>query len=168
MIYEVSEKDGETARIKLQQSGETTYELTVDGERIHVDAVTSGRTIYSIIEDGKQFEVLVDERGAHGFDVLVSGRLFHLEAVDERSKLLAQTAEVTASGPQRVEAEMPGKVVDVHLAVGDPVRSGQGVVVVEAMKMENEIPAPKNGRVSGIRVKTGDSVEAGALLVNVE
>ena len=77
-----------------------------------------GPNIYSIIEDGQQFEALVDEKGAHGFDVLVGGRIFHLEAIDERSKLLAGSAAIVVSGPQTVLAEMPGKVVKLSVAAG--------------------------------------------------
>ncbi len=168
MIYEVSEKKGETVRIKLQETGESTYELTIDGEKIRVDAVKSGPTIYSIIEDGKQFEVVVDELDAHGFDVLVAGRLFHLDAMDERRKLLAQSADLTPSGPQVVEAQMAGKVLSVRFSAGDPVSEGAGVVVLEAMKMENEIPSPMNGRIREIGVSDGDTVESGTMLFAVE
>jgi biotin carboxyl carrier protein len=167
VIYEVSE-GGETLRIELAEVGEGVYDLTFEAETVRVDAAKSGRTIYSIIENGKQFEAMLEERGAHGFDILVSGRLFHLEAVDERSKVLAQQARTLAEGPQSVEAQMPGKVVKLHVAVGARVAEGQGVVVVEAMKMENEITSPKDGRVKEVAVSDGQSVEVGRLLVVVE
>jgi biotin carboxyl carrier protein len=159
--YEVSEKGGETRTVGLVELGENQYAITIDGRTVHVDAAKSGRTIYSVIEDGRQFEVIIDEQGAHGFDVLVGGQLFHLAAHDERSKLLAATAKAVVSGPQRVEAEMPGKVVKVHVAVGAAVHEGQGVVILEAMKMENEIPAPIDGIVSEIAVTEGQTVESG-------
>ena len=168
MNYEVSEKKGETLRIGLRETGEGQFEVTLGEQTVHVDAVRSGPTIYSIIEDGRQFEAMVDERGAHGFDVLVGGRLFHLESIDERTQLLAGSAATVASGPQAVEAEMPGKVVRVNLAAGDEVGEGQGVVVVEAMKMENEIPSPIDGVLKEISVSEGQTVEAGTLLFVVE
>jgi hypothetical protein len=89
VIYEVAQKKGETVRIGLRELEEGVYEVTLGERTVQVDAAKSGPTIYSIIEDGKQFEAMVDERGAHGFDVLVAGRLFHLEAIDERTRLLA-------------------------------------------------------------------------------
>jgi pyruvate carboxylase subunit B len=144
--------------------GEGLYEITLDGKTVHVDAVRSGPNIYSIIEDGQQFEAMVDEKGAHDFDVLVGGRSFHLEAIDERSKLLASSAAIVVSGPQTVVAEMPGKVVKVNVALGASVRERQGIVIVEAMKMENEIPAPIDGVVKEIAVTEGQTVEAGATL----
>jgi biotin carboxyl carrier protein len=170
MIFEVSEKKSkeEPRRIELREIDEHRCAVEVDGRTIEVDAVKSGRTIYSVIEDGRQFEVSVDEKGPREFDVFVRGRLFHLEAVDERSKLLAETSKLAASGPQTVEAEMPGKVVLVKAAVGDTVAEGQGVVVVEAMKMENEIPSPIDGVVSELPVEPGDTVENGAVLFVVE
>ena len=135
---------------------------------VHVDAVSSGRTIYSVIEDGRQFEAMVDEKGAHGFDVLVAGRIFHLEAIDERTRLLAGHAAPVVSGPQTVEAEMPGKVAKLNLAPGAAVAEGQGVLVVEAMKMENEIPSPIDGVIREIVVSEGDTVEAGTALFTVD
>jgi biotin carboxyl carrier protein len=166
--YEVSEKGGETRTIELKELGENAYEVTIDGATVHVDAARSGKTIYSIIEDGKQFEVIIDETGAHGFDVLVGGQLLHLQAFDERSRLLANTAKASASGPQRVEAEMPGKVVKIAVAAGSEVQEGQGIVILEAMKMENEIKSPIDGVIKEMGVTEGQTVESGALLFVVE
>ena len=167
MIYEVTE-GGETRRVELQEVGEGIYDMTWGGETVRVDAAKSGRTIYSVIEDGKQFEAMVEERGVHGFDVLVRGRLFHLEAVDERSRRLAEQARAFAEGPQTVEALMPGKIVKLAVAVGASVAEGEGVVVVEAMKMENEIASPIDGVVTEIPVSEGQNVETGETLFVVE
>jgi acetyl/propionyl-CoA carboxylase alpha subunit len=166
--YEVAEKKGATARVALRETGEGLYEITLDGKTVHVDAARSGPNIYSIIEDGQQFEAMVDEKGAHGFDVMVGGRIFHLEVIDERSKLLAGSVAAVVSGPQIVMAEMPGKVVKVNVVVGAEVRERQGIVIVEAMKMENEIPSPIDGIVREIAVAEGQTVEAGATLFVVE
>lgn len=168
MNYEVSEKKGEPVVVGLRETGEGQYEITLDGQTVHVDAVKSGRTIYSIIEKGRQFEAMVDEQGEHGFDVLVSGRVYHLEAVDERTKLLAGSGQSVASGKQTVAADMPGKIVKLYRSVGDAVREGDGVVIVEAMKMENEIPSPIDGIITEVAVREGQTVEAGAPLFVVE
>ena len=164
MKYEVSEKGGETRSVELRELDANAYEVTIDGQTVHVDAARSGKTIYSIIENGRQFEVIIDETGAHGFDVLVGGQLLHLQVFDERSRLLAASGKASASGPQRVEAEMPGKVVKISAPVGTPVQEGQGVVILEAMKMENEIKSPVDGVVSEVGVSEGQTVESGALL----
>ncbi len=168
MNYEVSTKQGESVTVGLRESGEGLYEITIGGKTVHVDAVKSGSTVYSMIEDGKQFEAIVDEKGAHGFDVLLGGRIFHLEALDERTQRLAGSAHAVASGPQSIEAEMPGKVVIISAAEGDTVSAGQGVLVIEAMKMENEIPSPIDGVIRDISVSVGDTVESGTPLFTVD
>jgi len=168
VIYEVSEGKAAAVRIELKEISDGQYRVAIGGEEFGVDAVKSGPTIYSIIENGRQYEASVDEQGAHGFDVLIKGHLFHLKAVDERSKLLAEQAAVAASGPQTIQADMPGKVVKVSAAVGDEVREGQGIVVVEAMKMENEIFSPIAGRIKELPASEGQTVETGATLFVVE
>ena len=164
MNYEVSEKKGETRTLGLVEKSDREYEITIDGRTVQVDAAKSGKTIYSIIEDGKQFEVIVDDQGAHGFDVFVAGQLFHLQALDERSKLLTASTKPIATGPQRVESEMPGKVVKIAVSVGTAVAEGDGVLILEAMKMENEIKSPVEGVLTEISVAEGQTVESGALL----
>lgn len=168
MNYEISTKQGDPVRVGLRETADGQYEVTIDGDTVHVDAVKSGPTVYSMIENGRQFEAVVDEKGAHGFDVLVGGRIFHLEVIDERTRLLAGAAAAVPSGPQSVEAEMPGKVVKLSAVVGETVAQGQGIVILEAMKMENEILAPIDGVVKEIAVSEGDTVEAGSPLFVVE
>jgi biotin carboxyl carrier protein len=166
--YLVSEKKGATTAVGIEKVGEGLYDITIDGTTVRVDAAKSGRTIYSVIESGRQWEAMVDERGAHGFDVLVAGRLFHLEAEDERSQRLAQSTKLVSEGPQTVVADMPGKVIKLQKAAGDEVAEGDGVVILEAMKMENEIRSPIQGRISEVAVREGDTVESGATLFVVE
>jgi biotin carboxyl carrier protein len=166
VIYEVTEGK-EVIRVELREAGENLYDVTIGEHSVRVDVAKSGRTVYSVIEDGQQFEAMVEERGGPKFDVLVRGRLFHLEAVDERSRLLSQAAATLATGPETVSADMPGKIVKLEVARGDAVRAGQPVVIVEAMKMENPIPAPIDGVVTDISVREGDTVESGAPLFTV-
>jgi len=121
-------------------------------------------------------EVTVD-RGKRTFRIIAAAapiktssrrRRLDFEVIDERSKLLASSVAAVATGPQTVTAEMPGKVVKVHVAVGAQVCERQGIVIVEAMKMENEIPSPIDGTVREIAVAEGQTVEAGATLFVVE
>jgi biotin carboxyl carrier protein len=167
MIYEVTEGK-ESVRVELREAGENLYDVTIGEHTVRVDVAKSGRTIYSIIEDGKQFEAMVEERGGPKLDILVRGKLFHLEAVDERSRMLAQSAGAVATGPQVVNADMPGKIVKVEVQKGATVAAGQPIVIVEAMKMENPIAAPVDGIVTDIAVREGDTVDAGAPLFTVE
>ncbi len=167
MIYEVTEGK-ETVRVELHEAGENVYDVTIDGHKVRVDAAKSGRTIYSLIEGGDQWEAMVDERRGDKFDVTVGGRLFHLEAVDERTKLLTEAGGAAASGPQTVNADMPGKVVKIEVGVGEEVAAGEPVLIVEAMKMENPIASPIDGVVKEIGANEGDAVDGGAMLFVVE
>jgi biotin carboxyl carrier protein len=166
VIYEVTEGK-EVVRVELREVGENFYDVTIGERTVRVDVAKSGRTVYSVIEDGQQFEAMVEERGGPKLDVLVRGRLFHLEAVDERSRLLSQAVAAVATGPETVCADMPGKIVKLEVAVGEAVSAGQPVVIVEAMKMENPIPSPIDGVVSEITVREGDTVDAGAPLFTI-
>jgi biotin carboxyl carrier protein len=91
-----------------------------------------------------------------------------LKLVDARSKVAAGVTRPQATGPQAVRSPMPGKVVKVLVAPGDSVKSGAPVVVVEAMKMENELRSPRDGKVREVKVQEGQAVEANQMLVTIE
>ena len=107
---------------------------------------------------------------AGDFDVYLDGRTIavQIRPAGAFGRQKKAGAGPTASGPQRVVAPMPGKVVRVLVAAGDEVAAGQGLVVVEAMKMENEIGSPRAGRVASVEVSAGQNVETGARLVTLE
>jgi len=100
---------------------------------------------------------------AEEWDVALDGRLYEVRLADPLRAADAPVAALT--GPLEVRAVMPGKVVAILAAEGTAVEAGQGLLVIEAMKMENEIGAPRSGRVAAIRAKPGEAVEAGAVLV---
>jgi biotin carboxyl carrier protein len=101
--------------------------------------------------------------------VLLKNQVFRIDVADERSRRLrAVAAGFTAEGPQTIVAPMPGKVVKILVNVGDEVQEGQGLVVVEAMKMENELKSPKAGKIASITAKEGTAVEMNAKLMVVE
>ena len=102
-------------------------------------------------------------------NVLVGETVHPLEILDERKLRLRRAAgKFTLEGPQRIDAPMPGKITRVLVKVGDEVQEGQGLVVVEAMKMENELKSPKAGKVVELLAKEGTAVENNAKLVVVE
>lgn len=122
--------------------------------------------VYSILRGCRVDEVrLVRDR--EGFTAFIGGRSFELEAIDPRDRRSSATGG-GGEGRQRIMAPMPGKIVRVLAAPGDPVKAGQGLVVVEAMKMQNEMKAPKAGTVVEIRVEAGGTVAAGDVLAIVE
>jgi biotin carboxyl carrier protein len=118
--------------------------------------------VYSVIQDGNSWEVRVS-----GNEITIGDhRLLH-EPDDPRLwKRSGHNAD--AHGHVSIKAAMPGKVVRVLVAVGDEVTAGQGIMVVEAMKMQNELKAPRAGKVTSVSVKENDSVIAGAVLVSIE
>jgi biotin carboxyl carrier protein len=103
------------------------------------------------------------------YQVLVDGRNYHVHLVDERRvRVGGGQSDIELQGRQKVSVPMPGKVIAVLVSEGDNVERGQGLVIVEAMKMENEVRSPIAGEVKEIKVKPGDAVEGGVVLVVVE
>lgn len=127
---------------------------------VSMERITEG--LYSIVRDGVSYEVRV-----LGRSVTVNGYAFDVETEDPRRWRRSGTA-AGAQGRASIVSPMPGKVVRILAAVGDEVAAGQGIVVVEAMKMQNELKSPRDGRVSEIRVSENDGVGAGTVLAVVE
>ena len=143
-------------------------------ERARVNAVVDGRTIeadvarilpgvYSILLGGRSLEATVEET-AEGLLVRVAGREFQIEITDPRSWRHRRGGSIELEGRQQVAAPMPGKIVSVLAAQGQKVEAGQGLMVIEAMKMQNEIRSPKSGTVERLLAKEGQTVSAGEIL----
>ena len=157
-----------TYTVEIEELGKSVYRVAVDGSEFLVDGKKTGLTNYSLIVDNRSFEVEVDIKEDE-YRVLVDGRNYHIDLVDERRmRLGGLQLGIEPQGRQNVSVPMPGKVIAVLVSEGDKVERGQGLVIVEAMKMENEVRCPINGEVREVRVKTGDALEAGAVLVVVE
>jgi biotin carboxyl carrier protein len=131
-----------------------------------VDAIAVGGGAYSILLDGLAFEVQVVPK-AHGLSVLCRGQEFHASVRDPRAWRRGAGGGQEAQGRQQVVAPMPGKVIRVLVTAGEAVEARQGLVVVEAMKMQNEIRAPKNGLVDRVFVREGQAVTSGEPLVSI-
>jgi len=154
--------------IEIEEIGKSVYRVAVDGNEFLVDGKKTGRTNYSLIVDNRSFEIEVDH-AEDEYRVLVDGRNYHIHLVDERRMLVGGgQSGVQLQGRQKVSVPMPGKVIAVLVSEGDKVEAGQGLVIVEAMKMENEVHSPIAGEVKEIKVKPGDTVEGGAVLIIVE
>ena len=126
--------------------------------------------IYEVSEAGETLRIELHEVGEGVYDLSVGGETVRVDAAKSGRTIYSviEQARTASEGPQTVESEMPGKVVKVHLAAGSEVREGQGVLVVEAMKMENEIRSPIDGVVKELPVTEGQTVETGELLFVVE
>jgi biotin carboxyl carrier protein len=124
------------------------------------------RNVYSVVEGTQQYEARIEKRGEETL-VTVRGRTLRVRLEDPREWTGAATGR-GVSGQAKVAASMPGKVVRVLVGVGDGVEAGQGLVVVEAMKMQNEMKSPIGGVVRQVNCAAGDTVAANQILVLVE
>ncbi len=159
---------GRTYTVEIEEIEKSIYRVSVDGNEFLVDGKKTGHSNYSLIMDQRSFEVDVDS-SEDEYKVLVDGRTYHIHLVDERRvRLGGAQSGVELQGRQNVSVPMPGKVIAILVAEGDRVEKGQGLVIVEAMKMENEVRSPISGEVKQIKVKTGEAVEADAVLAVVE
>ncbi|WP_306818147.1 biotin/lipoyl-containing protein [Archangium lipolyticum] len=158
----------EAVPVDIEPAGENSFKLTHGGKTFLVDALTLDHGAVSMLVDGTSYGVEFDEQGDE-VQVLVRGQVTRIDVADERRlRLRAGTAAFSVEGKQVIAAPMPGKVVKVLVKLGDEVKEGQGLVVVEAMKMENELKSPKAGKVVELPAKEGTAVEINAKLVVVE
>ena len=133
-----------------------------DGPEREASVETPQPGVYSVLLDGRSYLARVEE-GV----VPVNGFRYEIEVRDPR-RWSRQSRGGAHAGAQDIKASMPGKVVRVLVAVGDAVEAGQGIVVVEAMKMQNEMKAPRAGKVIAIAAKAGATVTAGDVLATIE
>jgi biotin carboxyl carrier protein len=165
MIYEIT-IDGQSHRVELTKA-ENAWRCHVDGEAVAIDAVIPRRDVLSLLIDGEVFEVRRDQR-ANDLQLWLSGARFEVEVRDPRSLRSRQKSVVDEKGPKKLLAPMPGRVVRVLVEENSEVESGQGIVVVEAMKMQNEIKSPKKGVIKKISAVPGATVNPGDVLAIVE
>jgi pyruvate carboxylase subunit B len=146
--------------------------VTLDGEALNAELMHIGGTpVRRLGINGASHRVVAERGSVRGvWDLHVDGYRVHAEAVDERTRAIrALTATPSvAQGPKPVRAPMPGMIVRVEVEAGDRVHAGQGVVIIEAMKMENELKTEAPGIVSRIFAEPGTAVEKGAVLIEFE
>jgi biotin carboxyl carrier protein len=158
--------EGRTFEVDLTPDGPV-----IDGEPVSADlAHVEGTSVRSLLVDGRS-ERMVARRvdGKRAWSLHLRGRRFAAEAVDERTRTIREMTGVGAgaAGARSVRAPMPGLVVKVEVEEGSRVEPGQGVVIIEAMKMENELKAESGGVVSRVLVSAGEPVEKDQVLVEL-
>jgi len=159
--------DGEERVVEVTPGG-SGYRVAVGDEVLDVDAVHLEGDALSLIVGARSYSCDIEPGKDGRLTVLVNDHLHSLEILDERKlRMRRASGKFSLEGPQRVDAPMPGKVVRVLVKPGDEVQEGQGLVVVEAMKMENELKSPKAGKVIELHAVEGAAVESGAKLVVV-
>jgi biotin carboxyl carrier protein len=159
-------KIGERTRtVELDRRGEG-LSVQLDGEALAADVVEIAHGVYSILIDGRSFEARVLPRGRQ-LHVSTEEGEFAAEVHDPRAWRGRHGGLLEAAGMQQIVAPMPGKVVRVLVAAGEEVAAGQGLLVVEAMKMQNEVRSPKAGTVERVLAAEGQSVNSGDVLAVV-
>jgi len=150
---------GKARSVEVEHVG-SRLRVLLDGRTIEADAIEVADGTYSVLLDGRAYEVRV-QPGRDGLRVHSGGREFSAQVLDLRAWRGKRGGVLELEGRQQVLAPMPGKVVRVLLKAGDAVETGQGLLVVEAMKMQNEIRSPKSGKVERMLVAEGQAVNAG-------
>jgi biotin carboxyl carrier protein len=159
--------DGRTRSIELEP-GVTGWHILIDGCAIDADALEIAPGIFSILLNGKSYEVRVTPTPAGVLTLQTAHHEFTAEVVDPRSWRGRRHGALEVEGRQQILAPMPGKIIRVLVQIGDKVEAGQGLLVVEAMKMQNEIRSPKSGTVERLLVKEGQPVNAGEILAWID
>jgi biotin carboxyl carrier protein len=148
------------------------HRVIVDGVEYAVDFESvSGQPVYTLLIDGRSYEAYIYEtEDRQAWQVLLRGDLHTVRVEDEREKRLRAAAGAmvtTASGEIHLKAPMPGLVVAVPASEGQSVKKGDNLVILESMKMQNELKCPREGIVTRVKVQPGDSVEQNQILVTV-
>jgi biotin carboxyl carrier protein len=153
--FDVEELTGHSLRIRL------------DDEQVEVDVRRTGGTSFSILVGDRAFDFSVARQNDE-LIVASRGTATRVNLQDAARRVRGGAARPHGAGKAELKAMMPGRVVSLLVKVGDTVAAHQGVVVVEAMKMENELKSPKAGKVIEIKVAPGQTVEKGALLLVID
>lgn len=158
--------NGKTYTIDIEETPES-LQVFLNGEPAAVDLrQVTAPSLLSMLKDGRSYEVFAEPTET-GFEMVIGGERFMVDVADERSLRLAQVQkrDVERRGDMTIKSPMPGLVVEVNVQAGDAVKAGQRLLVLEAMKMENEIRSFADGTVKAVHVQKGYKVELGQTLV---
>jgi biotin carboxyl carrier protein len=158
---------GKTRTVELTRAAEG-WSVSLDGRPIDADAVEIAPSVFSILLRGDSHEVRVVPATDSLLTVETDGQEFSAEVIDPRAWRGRRHGAMEAQGRQQIAAPMPGKVVRLLVKSGEKVQAGQGVLVVEAMKMQNEVRSPKTGTVERLLVEEGQPVNAGQALAWID
>jgi biotin carboxyl carrier protein len=166
MTYDVV-INGTTHRVELTK-GDKTWICKVDDTMMEVDAAFTARDVISVLLGGKAYEIKRERSLSGETHMIIGSARYASEVQDPRSLRTRRAKAGTEEGPQKLVAPMPGKIIRTLVPEKREVEAGQGVIVVEAMKMQNELKSPKKGIVAKILVVEGAIVNAGDALAIIE
>jgi len=168
MKYEV-EIGGDRRTVEIKSAKNGSVVATVDGRELHCEISQPEPNVYLLVADnpdGDVFEVRIDSSSNESSTLRLMGTTVSAKVIDPKHR--SHSADHGAAGRQQIVSPMPGKVVRIMVAAGDEVKHGQGIIVVEAMKMQNELKSPKDGHVMEISVTEGQTVAAAQALITIE
>jgi biotin carboxyl carrier protein len=167
-VVQLDGSSGKKSRIVEMERNGGDWSILLDGQPVDADAVEIAPHIFSILLNGQSYEIRVSPAPDGKLNLQTGTSEFTAEVIDPRAWTGRRHGHVEAEGRQQVVAPMPGKVVRMLVKAGDRVEAGQGLFVVEAMKMQNEIRSPKCGTIVRILAREGQAVNAGEVLAWVE
>jgi len=169
-MHYVALVNGEERQVEVTETAAGQFELKANNQTMVVDSRLIAEGTQSLIHGLETFAIESDKTPEGKERLLVRGHAIDVEVVDLRALRLRKEQEAIAGpdGPAAITAPMPGKIIAVLVKEGQTVTVGQGLVVVEAMKMQNELKAPRAGTVKNLRAESGATVDAGAPLCIVE
>ena len=145
--------------------------VRIDGKEVEPDLMEmDGTEVRTLLLNGRSHRILATRKGRGEWSLHLQGRHLMADVLDERTRAIREASHALegARGPKALKAPMPGLVVKVEVEEGEEVRPGQGLVIVEAMKMENELKCEGEGRVKTLHVAAGETVEKDQILVEFE
>jgi biotin carboxyl carrier protein len=166
MKFEV-QISGKTRTVELQRNSDR-WQISLDGAALDADAIEISPNVFSVLVNGESYEVRIAVANDSKLTLQTRHHEFVAEVVDPRAWRGRHHGAVEAQGRQEIVAPMPGKVVRVLVKAGDKVEAGQGLLVVEAMKMQNEVRSPKTGTVERLLAREGHAVNAGEVLAWID
>jgi biotin carboxyl carrier protein len=158
---------GKSRVVEFTQQNDA-WKISLDGNALDANAVEVAPNIFSVLLNGESHQIRIAPRPDGTLTLHTGLAEYHAEVTDPRSWRGRRHGAVEAEGRQQITAPMPGKVVRLLVKQGDSVEAGQGLLVVEAMKMQNEIRSPKSGKIDKLFAKEGQPVNAGEALLWVE
>lgn len=157
--------DNKEFKINLEERGKNNIQVSLGGRKYHVavELLSEDEVLLNI--DGKIYNIIINSNSSSSYSVYINGKFFQIEKKSAWQMLRRKEERVKK---RDIKTTMPGRIIKILVREGERVKEGQAVLVLEAMKMQNEIKSPQSGIITKLNPKTSDSVETGSILFSVE